>query len=152
MAAVAVKYPAFQELGAEILAVSVDPVATHREWHEKELSRMVEGGALFPMISDPDGKIGALFGVYDAKTGLDLRSHFLIDPHEVVQVMEILAAPIGRNVPEILRQLRALQHHQATGDFMPCGWEPGKPTLAETKDVSPISGRVWEVWKPRNAF
>lgn len=151
MAAVAVKYPAFQELGTEVLVASVDSVTTHREWHERELSRMVEGGARYPMISDPDGKIGHLFGVYDAKTGLDLRSHFLIDPHGVIQAMEILAAPIGRNVAEILRQLRALQHHQATGEFMPCGWEPGKPTLAEG-DTSSISGKVWEIWKPRNAF
>jgi peroxiredoxin (alkyl hydroperoxide reductase subunit C) len=152
MAAVAVKYPAFQELRTEVLAVSVDSVTTHKEWQEKELSRMVEGGALYPMISDPEGKIGALFGVYDAKAGLDLRSHFLIDPQGIVQAMEILAAPIGRNVPEILRQLRALQHHQATGEFMPCGWEPGKPTLAKKADTSSISGKVCEIWKPRNAF
>ncbi len=152
MAAVAVKYPAFRELGAELLTVSVDSVTTHREWQEKELSRMVEGGALYPMISDPQGKIGSLFGVYDAKAGLDLRSHFLIDPRRVLQAMEILAAPIGRNVAEILRQLRALKHHQATGEFMPCGWEPGKPTLPKEEETSPISGKVWEVWKPRNAF
>ena len=152
MAAVAVKYPAFQELWTEVLAVSVDSVTTHKEWHEKELSRMVEGGALYPMISDPDGKIGHLFGVYDDNSGLDLRSHFLIDPQGIIQAMEILAAPIGRNVAEILRQLRALQHHQATGEFMPCGWEPGKPTLAEEGETPSISGKVWKVWKPRNAF
>jgi alkyl hydroperoxide reductase subunit AhpC len=151
MAAVAVKYPAFRELGAEVLTVSVDPVTTHRDWQEKELSRMVEGGALYPMISDPEGKIGSLFGVYDVTKGLDLRGHFLIDPEGVVQAMEVLAAPVGRNVGEILRQLRALQHHRATGEFMPCGWQPGKPTLAQEGEA-PISGKVWEVWKPKNAF
>ena len=152
MAAVAVKYPVFQVLGTEVLTVSVDSVTTHKEWHEKELSRMVEGGALYPMISDPEGKIGSLFGIYDAKTGLDLRSHFLIDPQGVVQAMEVLAAPVGRNVTEILRQLRALKHHMATGEFMPCGWEPGKPTLAKEGDAPSTSGKVWKVWKPRNAF
>jgi alkyl hydroperoxide reductase subunit AhpC len=152
MAAVAVKYPAFRDLGAEVLTVSVDSVSTHKEWNERELSRMVEGGALYPMISDQAGKIGSLFGVFDAKTGLDRRSHFLIDPQGVIQAMEILAAPVGRNVAEILRQLRALQHHQATGEFMPCGWEPGKPTLAKEGEAPAISGKVWEVWKPRNAF
>lgn len=152
MAAVAVKYPAFRELGTEVLAASVDSVSTHQDWQEKELSQLVKGGVLYPMISDPEGGIGRLFGVYDAKTGLNLRSHFLIDPQGILQAMEIIAAPIGRNVPEILRQLRALQYHQATGDFMPCGWEPGKPTLSKKADDSSISGKVWEVWKPRNAF
>jgi peroxiredoxin (alkyl hydroperoxide reductase subunit C) len=113
---------------------------------------MVEGGALYPMISDPGGKIGSLFGVYHSKIGLDLRSHFLIDPQGIIQAVEILAAPIGRNVAEILRQLRALQHYQATGEFMPCGWEPGKPTLAKEGEIPSKSGKVWEIWKPRNAF
>jgi len=152
MAAVAVKYPAFRELGAEVLVVSVDSANTHKEWQEKELSRIVEGGALFPMISDPGGKIGSLFGTYDPKTGLDLRSHFIIGPQGVIQASEILAAPIGRNITEILRQLRALRHHQATGDFMPCGWEPGKPTLTKGEDTPSDSGKVWKTWKPRNAF
>lgn len=152
MAAVAVKYPAFQELGTEILAVSTDSIKTHQEWQEKELSRLVTGGVLYPMISDPEGKIGRLFGVYDAKAGLDLRSHFLIDPQGRVQAIEVLSAPIGRNIPEILRQLRALQHHQSTGDYMPCGWEPGKPTLTAKKEDSSMAGRIWEIWKPRNAF
>ena len=152
MAAVAVKYPAFQDLGAEILTVSVDSLATHQRWQEKEISRMVDGGARYPMISDPGGKIGSLFDVFDPKTGLHLRSHFVIDPQGVVQAMEVLAAPVGRNVAEILRQLRALRHHQATGEFMPCGWEPGKPTLSKEEEGPPLSGRIWEVWKPRNAF
>ena len=152
MAAVAVKYPAFKELGAEILAISTDPLTTHKEWQEKELSLMVEGGVRYPMISDPQGRIGSLFGVYDAQTGLDLRSHFLIDPDGIVQTIEVLAAPVGRSIPEILRQLRALQHHRATGEFMPCGWEPGKPTLNKDEEGPAGSPRVWEVWKPRNAF
>ena len=70
MAAVAVKYPAFREMNAEVLTVSVDSPATHKEWNEKELSRMVDGGARYPMLSDPGGKIGSLFGVYDVHNGI----------------------------------------------------------------------------------
>jgi peroxiredoxin (alkyl hydroperoxide reductase subunit C) len=124
-------------------------VDTHRRWQEKELSRMVKGGALFPMLSDPGGRIGALYGVFDPQTGVEQRGRFLIDPKGVVQSMEIVADPIGRSIGEVLRQLRALQHHQATGDYMPCGWEPGKPTL--TKDQS-RSGEIWKEWKARHAF
>jgi alkyl hydroperoxide reductase subunit AhpC len=149
LAAVAVKHPAFKELGAEVLAVSVDSADTHRSWQEKELSQMVRDGALFPMLSDPGGRIGALYGVYDSEKGLDQRGRFLIDPLGVIQSMEVVADPVGRDISEALRQLRALQHHQATGDYMPCGWEPGKPTL--TKDQS-RSGEIWKEWKTRHAF
>ncbi len=152
MAAVAVKYPAFQELGAEVLVVSVDSVDTHRQWHEKELSQMVKGGAIFPMLSDPEGKIGTLYGVYDREKGVDSRGHFLIDPDGRIQVIEIVTDRLGRNIAEILRQLRGLQHLRATGDFMPCGWQPGKPTLPREADPKKQAVEVWKTWKTKNAF
>ena len=127
----------------------MDSVDTHRSWQDKEISHMVEGGALFPMLSDPGGRIGSLYGVYDSERGVDQRGRFLIDPGGVLQSMEIVADPLGRNLGEVLRQLRALQHHQTTGDYMPCGWEPGKPTLSKEQSRS---GEIWKEWKTRHAF
>ena len=129
--------------------MSVDSVDTHRGWQEKELSQMARGGALFPILSDPGGRIGALYGVYDSDKSLDQRGRFLIDSAGVIQSIEIVADPVGRDIRETLRQLRALQHHQATGDYMPCGWEPGKPTLTQKRSRS---GEIWKEWKTRHAF
>ena len=151
IAALAVKYPAFRELGAEVLAVSTDPLETHREFEEKGLERMVPGGARFPLVSDPLGEIGSLYGVYDAAQKMEMRSHFIIDPDGFIQSVEMVAAPLGRSVSEMLRQLRALKEHRATGRMTPCGWEPGKPTLA-AEDESGERTKPWEVWKPRDAF
>jgi len=128
--------------------MSVDSVDMHRSWQEEELSQMVKGGALFPMLSDPGGRIGALYGVYDLKQGVDQRGRFFIDPEGVIQSIEILPDSLGRNIGEALRQLRALQHHQATGDYMPCGWEPGKPTLSREEE----RGGIWKKWKARHAY
>jgi len=152
MAAVAVKYPAFEELDAEVLTISVDPVSTHQKWQEQELSKMVQGGARFPMVSDPRGEIGSRYGVYDEDQRVDLRGRFLIDPDGILQSAEIIAAPIGRDISEVLRQLRAFQHHRKTGELMPCGWQPGKPTLPPEREASQIAGKVWESWKPSKAF
>lgn len=110
MAAVAVKYPAFQELGVEVLAVSVDSVTSHKEWQEKELSRMVAGGVRFPMISDPGGAIGKIYGMYDENAKTDQRGRFIVDPKGVVQSMEITCDSLGRSITEVLRQLRALRY------------------------------------------
>ena len=152
MAAVAVKYPAFQEIGAEVLAISVDTPATHRDWHERELSRMVPGGARYPMLSDPEGRIGTQFGVYDPEKKVDLRGRFLLDPEGAIQTIQILGIPVGRDVSELLRELRAFRQHRETGELIPCGWQPGKPTLPEEKEAKKIAGKIWKMWKPKNAF
>ena len=71
--------------------------------------------------------------------------------YRIALKMQVVAAPLGRSITEILRQLRALKAHQASGHLMPCGWEPGKPTLPE-KDKSGERTKPWETWKPREAF
>ena len=113
---------------------------------------MVKGGVIFPMLSDPEGTIGTLYGVYDREGKVDARGSFLIDPDGKIQSIEILPDPLGRNIAEMLRRLRALQHQRATGDFMPCGWQPGRPTLRREPDPGKRAGRVWKNWKTRNAF
>ena len=99
------------------------------------------------MLSDPGGKIGRLYGVYDENLGLNIRGRFIIDPDGVIQAMEILAPPVGRNVKELIRQIQAFQHvRQSQGtEACPAGWEPGKPTLKPGPD---LVGKVWKVWKP----
>lgn len=149
MTAVAVKYKDLQELGAEILAISVDSPYTHKVWQEGELSKMVDGGLPYPMLSDPGGAIGQLYDVYDQEAGVDLRGRFLIDPDGNVQAMEVLAPAIGRNVAEMIRQVKACAHVRDTGEATPAGWEPGKKTL---KPEAGLAGKVCEIWAPDMAF
>jgi peroxiredoxin (alkyl hydroperoxide reductase subunit C) len=149
LSAVAVKYEELKSLGVEVLSCSIDSRFIHKIWQEEELSKMVKGGVPFPMLSDAGGRIGSVYGVYDEEGGANIRGRFLIDPDGVIQAMEIIAPPVGRNVPELIRQVKAFQHVRATGEVMPSGWQPGKPTLKPSPD---LVGRVWKVWKPEMAF
>ncbi len=148
MSAVADKYGEFQKLGVEVLSMSVDSVFVHKMWNETELSKMVEGGVPFPMLSDAGGKVGTVYGVYDEAAGVEARGRFLIDPDGVVQGFEVLTPPVGRNVEETLRQIQAFQLVRETkgAEATPSGWQPGQPTLKPGPD---LVGRVWEVWSPR---
>ena len=128
-----------------MLSMSTDSRFTHKIWNETELSKMVEGGIPFPMLSDPGGRIGTVYGVYEEAAGVNIRGRFIIDPDGVVQAMEVLTPSVGRNVSETIRQLKAFQHVRATGEATPSGWEPGKPTLKPGPD---LVGKVWKVWKP----
>jgi len=62
----------------------------------------------------------------------------------MIQAMEVPTPPAGRNVNELIRQLKAFQHVRATGEATPSGWQPGKPTL---KQGPQLVGKVWEAWK-----
>jgi len=149
LSAVAVKYEEFKSLGVEVLSCSIDSRFIHKIWQEEELSKMVKGGVPFPMLSDAGGRIGSAYGLYDEEAGVNIRGRFLIDPDGVIQAMETVAPPVGRNVPELIRQVKAFQHVRATGEVMPSGWQPGKTTLKPGPD---LVGKVWKVWKPEMAF
>lgn len=99
----------------------------------------------WPMVSDSGGRIGTVYGVYDEAAGVDIRGRFLIDPDFVIQAAEIMTPTVGRNVNELLRQIKAFQHVRATGEVTPAAWRPGKTTL---KPGPALAGKVWEVWDP----
>lgn len=132
-----------------MLSVSTDSRFVHKVWQEEELAKMVPGGVPFPMLSDGGGRIGSVYGVYDEAAGVNIRGRFLIDPDGVILAMEVLTAEVGRNVNELIRQIKAYQHVKETGEVTPSGWVPGKPTLTPGPD---LVGKVWEEWKPEMAF
>jgi len=149
LSAVAVKYPELQQLGVEVLAMSTDSRFSHKIWQEEELSKMVDGGVPFPMLSDAGGKVGTIYGVYDEDSGVDIRGRFIIDPDFVIRAMEVMTPEVGRNVSELIHQVKAFQHVRATGEVTPSGWQPGKATLKPGPD---LAGKVWKQWKPDQAF
>jgi alkyl hydroperoxide reductase subunit AhpC len=135
----------------EVLSVSVDSMFVHKMWNDQELSRMVEGGVPFPMLSDSGGRVGRVYGIYDEEAGVETRGRFLIDPDGVIQGYEVLTPPVGRNVAESIRQIQAFQlvRESKGTQATPSGWRPGKPTLKPGVD---LVGNVWKEWKTESAF
>lgn len=129
----------------DVFAISTDSRFSHKIWQEEELSKMVDGGVPFPLLSDAGGRVGTIYGVYDEDAGVDIRGRFLIDPDFVIRSMEVITPEVGRNVAELIRQVKAFQHVTKTGEVTPAGWQPGKPTLKPGPD---LAGKVWKVWKP----
>ena len=131
--------------------MSIDSMFVHKMWNDHELSKMVEGGVPFPMLSDAGGKVGTIYGVYDEDAGVETRGRFIIDPDGVVQGFEVLTPPVGRNINESFRQIQAFQHVRASKgtEATPSGWRPGKTVLKPGPD---LVGNVWKEWKTEMAF
>lgn len=120
-------------------------------WNETELSKMIGKDIPYPMLSDQDGSIGKLYGIYDEDSGVETRGRFIIDPDGIVQAFEVLTPPVGRNVSESIRQIKAFQLVRRTkgAEVTPSGWKPGKRTLKPGID---LVGKVWEHWSVNEAF
>ena len=131
--------------------MSIDSMFVHKMWNDDELSKMVDGGVPFPMLSDAGGQVGRVYGVYDEEAGVENRGRFLIDPDGVVQGFEVLTPPVGRNVNETLRQIQAFQlvRDSKGTEATPSGWRPGKKTLKPGID---LVRKVWKEWQTDMAF
>lgn len=134
----------FENLDTQVLSCSVDSIYTHKIWNDQELSKLA-GNTPFPMLSDQNGEIGRKYGVYDEQSGVTFRGTFLIDPDGLLQSIEVLSMPIGRNVYESLRQIKASQMVRKTKEkeVAPAVWEPGKKTI---KPCPELVGKVWQEW------
>ncbi len=112
---------------------------------------MINKDIPFAMLSDQDGGIGKLYGIYDDDAGVETRGRFIIDPDGNIQGFEVLTPPVGRNVNESIRQIKAFQlvRDSKGTEATPAGWKPGKQTLKPSPD---LVGNIWKVWKVEQAF
>ena len=113
--------------------MSTDTHFTHWMW--KKTSPTIKH-VPFAMAADPSGAVSRRYGVWQPSSGLNHRGRFLIDPDGVIQAVEVLSAPVGRNVEELIRQIQAFQAVRAhPGQAAPAGWTPGKPMIDTDKDA-----------------
>ncbi|HSE08287.1 MAG TPA: peroxiredoxin [Nocardioidaceae bacterium] len=93
----------FDEAGAELLAISCDPMFTLRVFADQD-------GLKFPLLSDfwPHGEVASAYGVFDAEHGCPTRSTFVVDKQGAVRWS--VHNPMGeaRDVADYLGQLEAL--------------------------------------------
>ncbi len=143
------RYKEFQELGCELIGLSIDQVFSHIkwvEWIEERLGVKIE----FPIIADDMGKVaGALGMVHAAKGTNTVRAVFVIDPEGKLRLMIYYPQEIGRNMDEIVRAVKALQTSDAKGVALPAGWPNNEligdeaiiPPAADTKTAAERKGK-----------
>ena len=131
---VADHYEELQKLGVEVISVSTDTEWAHKVW--ADISPTIKN-VKYPMLADPTGIVCKAYGVYIPEEGLADRGRFIIDPDGVVKSIEITDGPLGRNIEETLRQIKALQHMRANpGVACPAKWATGAKTLKPGADLA----------------
>lgn len=114
----------FEKLGVQILACSVDSQFTHLAWINTPRKEGGLGGINYPILADVNHRIAESYGVLQ-EDGTALRGIFLIDREGVVMHQTVNAPPIGRNVEEELRTIKALLFYEKNGEVCPANWHEG---------------------------
>lgn len=118
----------FQELGVEVIGVSIDSQYTHYAWRNTPVENGGIGAVGFPMVADISHEITRAYGI-EHPEGVALRASFLIDKNGIVQHQVVNNLPLGRNVDEMLRLVEALQFTEEFGEVCPAGWQKGQSAM-----------------------
>jgi alkyl hydroperoxide reductase subunit AhpC len=122
--------PEFDKRNVKVIALSVDPVDSHKKWigdiEDTQKTKMN-----YPILADADRKVSKLYDMIhpEANDTLTVRSVFIIDPNKKVRLMLTYPASTGRDFNEILRVIDSLQlteYHQVA---TPANWKDGQDVV-----------------------
>src|SRR6202451_144313 len=100
----------FAKRGVKVIALSVDPVESHKKWID-DINATQQTTINFPIIADADRKVSELYDLIHPKASATatVRSLFVIDPAKKIRLVITYPASTGRNFDEILRVIDSLQ-------------------------------------------
>ncbi len=122
------KLDEFKKIGAEVIGVSVDSVFTHLAWKQTPRKQGGIGEIRYPLVADLTKKISSDYGVL-TEGGVALRGTFIIDPKGIVRQATINDLPVGRNIDEAIRLVKAFQYTDVHGEVCPANWQEGGKTM-----------------------
>ncbi len=130
LGAVARMQPDFAKRNAKVIAVSVDPVESHKGWI-KDIEETQGGKVTYPIIADPDRKVANLYGmIHPAHDEVyTVRTVFIIDPKKKVRLMITYPQTTGRNFDVILRVLDSIQLTEKFQVATPANWKQGQDVI-----------------------
>lgn len=139
--------PKFEEINTQVIACSIDSHFSHMEWAKKPRDQGGLAPMKIPMLADLSQSISARYGVrindeLDEMHGVSLRGTFIIDPKGTLKHSSINDLPVGRNVDEVLRLVKAFQYVEKHGEVCPASWSEGKKSIPVGN-----SDKVKEFWK-----
>jgi len=145
--------PEFDKRGVKVIALSVDPVDSHKKWigdiEETQKTKMN-----FPIIGDTDSKVSNLYGMIhpEAAATITVRSVYIIDPNKKVRATIQYPPSTGRDFNEILRVIDSLQLTDNYKVATPANWKNGddcviSPAISD-EDAKAKFPKGWRALRP----
>jgi peroxiredoxin (alkyl hydroperoxide reductase subunit C) len=128
------------ELGCEVVGVSVDSHFTHNAWRNTPVNDGGIGEVAYTLAADMTRKISKDYGILSKgggsyyPAGVAMRATFVMDQKGVVRHMIVNDEPLGRNMDEVVRIVEALQFFENNGQVCPAGWTTGDEGMVNTPE------------------
>ena len=140
----------FDKRNVKPIALSVDPLASHKGWigdsEETQSTKMN-----FPILADGDRKVSKLYDMIhpEANDTQTVRSVFIIDPKKKIRLTITYPASTGRNFDEILRVIDSLQLTDNFSVATPVDWKDGGDCVIvpSLKDPAVMKQKFPKGWK-----
>lgn len=143
------KLAEFEALNVQIVGVSVDSEQSHWAWLQTPRDKGGIEGVTYPLVADFAKTIArnydVLAGEYDYDTDdegneqlvfrgapVAYRGTFIIDKQGIVRHQVVNDLPLGRNIDDTLRTVKALQYVEEKGEVCPANWDEGKEGMQAT--------------------
>lgn len=122
--------PKFNELGCELLGLSIDSHHSHIAW-TRNIKEKFGVDIPFPIIADLKMDVAKAYGMVHpgAADTSAVRATFIIDPNGILRAMVYYPMSNGRSIDEFLRLLKALQTSDEHGVATPEAWQPGDKVI-----------------------
>jgi len=130
----------FEKRNVKVIAVSVDPLESHKGWIN-DINETQSCTMNYPIIADPDRNVATMYGMIhpNALDNLTVRSVFIIGPDKKVKLQLTYPASTGRNFDEILRVIDSLQLTANYQVATPADWKQGDDCVVvpaiKTEDI-----------------
>ena len=113
-------------INTELIGLSIDSVHSHIAW-VRNIEQNFDVKITFPVIADLSMDVAKKYGMImpgESDTATS-RAVFVIDDKQVVRTIIYYPSSNGRNIPEVLRIVQALQASDKYDIATPANWEPG---------------------------
>jgi peroxiredoxin (alkyl hydroperoxide reductase subunit C) len=141
------KLAEFESRDTVVVGCSTDTPETHLAWLMTPKKNGGIEGVTYPLVADTAKTIATNFGVlagdYEYNEAGELqfsgvpiamRGTFLIDKKGIVRHSVINDFPLGRNIDDTLRLVKALQYTEKYGEVCPANWDEGKDAMKESRE------------------
>jgi len=134
----------FDELGVELLGLSVDSIYSHINWLEW-IKAKTDVDVDFPVIEDLSMEVATAYGMLDptSRTTATVRACYFIDPDQIIQAIVHYPMYVGRSIDELLRVQKALIDTHQNDLSTPANWQPGDKYLKTTLDMEALKADDW---------